>query len=348
MCLFILLIVCRFACLCACRFACLHKSEKRHNIDPHGAPNRCKIDPKSAPGPPKWLRNRPRDDPNRSKIAPWGASGGALGRSWDFVRNGRVQRSTGDLGKSTFRTSKDPKGAKRAPKAIYRLAPAPPKTALGRFLTPQNDERKKQRGHFWGLLGPDVCFPRGKTAIAKMALRAPMVLSEGPSGPSVAHLAPFRDLGGSPGPPVSALGVPRDPSKSAQKNLKRHSGPTRGANLRISQVRMHSAKKRKKTNTKNRCVQNLVRRSFSEGSKIDFLAARRVPEARFKNSYRQKWASKSQNCTFGFGKTTFREKKLESLKIVTFGARGVLKEPSKKIKTDYRGKKNRHRRPNVP
>ncbi len=81
---------------------------------------------------------------------------------------------------------------------------------------------------------------------------------------------------------------------------------------------------------KNQCVQNLVRRSFSEASKIDFLADRRVPGVRFKNSYRKKGASKSQNCEFGLGKTTFREKTLESIKIVTFGAQGVPKEPSNK------------------
>ena len=96
---------------------------------------------------------------------------------------------------------------------------------------------------------------------------------------------------------------------------------------------------------KNRCAQNLVRRSFSEASKIDFLADRRVPRARFKNSYRKKGASKSQNCEFGLGKTTFREEKPESIKIVTFGAQGVPEERSKKFKTDFRGQKNRRGRP---
>ena len=60
-----------------------------------------------------------------------------------------------------------------------------------------------------------------------MAHWAPKVLSEGPSGPSVAHVAPFRNLGGSLGPPVSALGAPRDPFKSAQKIQKRLLGPPR-------------------------------------------------------------------------------------------------------------------------
>ena len=103
--------------------------------------------PKSTPRPPKSVKN-----------SSLGVLRGVPGPSWDDVRNGRVQRSTGDLKQSTFRTSKSPKGAKRVPKAIYRLDPAPPKTPLGRFLVPQNAERKKNEVTFGGPWGPMYVF----------------------------------------------------------------------------------------------------------------------------------------------------------------------------------------------
>ena len=155
-----------FVRLFACVYVCVHVGlhvciPKTDAISTHmGHPIGAKSIPKSTHGPPKGLRNRPRADQNRSKIAPWGSFGGSLGRSWDFVRNGCLQHSTGDLGKATFWTSKGPKGAQRAPKAIYRPDPAPPKTPLGRFLFSQNAERKnKKMRSLLGPLGPDVRSP---------------------------------------------------------------------------------------------------------------------------------------------------------------------------------------------
>ncbi len=79
--------------------------------------------------------------------------------------------------------------------------------------------KKKTRGHFRAPLGPDVRFPSGKTNVAKMALWVPRVLSEGSPGLSVAHLTPFRDLGGSLRPPVSALGAPRAPGTTVRQKI---------------------------------------------------------------------------------------------------------------------------------
>ena len=87
-------------------------------------------------------------------------------------------------------------------------------------------------------------------------LGAPKVLSEGPSGPSVAHLAPFRNLGGSLGPPVSALGAPRDPSKSAQQNQKRHWGPPRGCQPTYFRCKHAFCEKAKKMNEKSMCAKS--------------------------------------------------------------------------------------------
>ena len=69
--------------------------------------------------------------------------------------------------------------------------------------------------------------------IAKIPLWAPRVLSEGPLGPQVAHLAPFRNFGGPLGPPVSALGPPRDPPSPRKKNERDFQGHLGGANLRL-------------------------------------------------------------------------------------------------------------------
>ena len=174
--------------------------------------------------------------------------------------------------------------------------------------------------------------------IAKNGIWAPRVLSEGPSAPSVAPLAPFRDFWGSLGPPVSPLGAPRGLPKTASKIQNRFwEGPWG----RQCTFNLGKSAFREKTK-KSRCAQNLVRPSFSKASKIDFLADRGAPRARFKNSYRKKGASKSQNCEFGLSQTTFREKRLESIKIVTFGARRVPEERFKQKK--LRGRKKRPRR----
>ena len=125
-----------------------------------------------------WLQNRSLD-----------VLRGALGRSRDDVGDGRVQRSTGDLKKSTFGTSKGPKGAKRAPKEIYRADPAPPKTPLGRFLPPQNAERKKKRP-LWGALGARCTF----------SLRKNDYRQNGPLGPQGALGGAFGPPGGPSGP----------------------------------------------------------------------------------------------------------------------------------------------------
>ena len=139
---FVRSLVCLCVCLRAYRSACMY-SENRRDIDPHGAPSRCKSDPKIDPWTPKVAPKSTPRRPTSLQNRSLGVLRGALGRSRHDVRHGRVQRSTGDLKKSTFGTSKGPKGAKRAPKEIYRADPAPPRTPLGRFLAPQNAERKK-------------------------------------------------------------------------------------------------------------------------------------------------------------------------------------------------------------
>ena len=66
-------------------------------------------------------------------------------------------------------------------------------------------------------LGLEVGFPTVRMRIAKNGIWAPRVLSEGPSAPSVAPLAPFRDFWGSLGPPVSPIGAPGGLPKTASK-----------------------------------------------------------------------------------------------------------------------------------
>ena len=170
-----------------------------------------------------WLQNRSL-----------GVLRGALGRSRDDVGNGRVQRSTGDLKKSTFGTSKGPKGAKRAPKEIYRADPAPPKTPLGRFLPPQNAERKKKEATLGGPWGQMYVFleekrlspkwPFGPPGGSRRGLRAP----RWPIGPLLKIMrAPWDLLFG----PLGRPETPREPFQKSEIDLW---GPLGGANLTLT------------------------------------------------------------------------------------------------------------------
>ena len=125
-----------------------------------------------------------------------------------------------------------------------------------------------------------------------MALWAPK--RRGLRGPRWPIWPLFEILGGPWDPLFRPLGRPETPSRPRNKNLKRLLGPPRGRQPTYFLGKNAFRKKKRKKYTKNRCVQNLVRRSFSEASKIDFLAARRVPEARYKNSYRKKGAQISE------------------------------------------------------
>ena len=190
-------------------------------------------------------------------------------------------------------------------------------------------------------MGPDVRFPHVRTHVAKKALWAPRVLSEGPSAPSVAPLAPFRDFWGSLGPPVSPLGAPRGLPKTASKIQNRFWEGPWGRQCTFNLGKNAFREKTNKNDEKKRSFRNVVRRSFSQASKIAILAPRRAPEARFKILIGEKGASKSRNCRFALGQTTFREKRPESLKNALFGPKGVLRSRFKKSKWLQGPSKNR-------
>ena len=141
------------------------------------------------------------------------------------------------------RAQKEPKGP---PKEFIEPTRRPPKTPLGRFLPPQNAERKKKEATLGGPWGQMYVFleekrlspkwPFGPPGSSRRGLRAP----RWPQGPLLKIIgAPwdllFRPLVG-PGPP-------REPNQKSEIDLW---GPLGGANLTFTWVRMHSAKKRKK------------------------------------------------------------------------------------------------------
>ena len=158
---------------------------------------------------------------------------GALGRSRDDVRNGRIQRSTRDLKKSTFGTSKGPKGAKRAPKEIYRADPAPPRTPLGRFLAPQNHQRKKKWADLGGPWGRMYVFLEEKRSSPKYPFGPPGCSRRGLWALRWPIWPPFEILGGPWDHPFRPLGRPGTPQVRAKKNERDFRGHLGGANLRL-------------------------------------------------------------------------------------------------------------------
>ena len=192
-----------------------------------------------------WLQNRSL-----------GVLRGALGRSRDDVGNGRVQRSTGDLKKSTFGTSKGPKGAKRAPKEIYRADPAPPKTPLGRFLPPQNAERKKKEATLGGPWGQMYVFleekrlspkwPFGPPGSSRRRLRAP----RWPIGSLLKIMRAPWDLLFRP------LGRPETPPSPSKKKTRRPLGPPWRRQPHFYLGKNAFCEKTKKMNKKSMCAKS--------------------------------------------------------------------------------------------
>ena len=131
--------VCLCVCLCACRSACMY-SENRHDIDPHGAPNRCKSDPKIDPWTPKVAPKstprRPTSLQNRSLGVLRGVPGALLGVCSKQLPSTFHRRSRKiDFGPQ--RAQKEPKGP---PKRFIGSTRRPRKLHLSVFLAPQNDE----------------------------------------------------------------------------------------------------------------------------------------------------------------------------------------------------------------
>ena len=159
----------------------------------------------------------------------WEVLRGALGRCRDDVRNGRAQRSTRALKKSTFGTSKGPKGAKRAPRESYRADPAPPKTPLGRFLPPQNAKRTKNEVPLGGPWGQMYVFLGEKRSSPKCPFGPPGCSRRGLRGPRWPIWPLFEILGGPWDLPFRPLGRPGTPPSPRKQKSKTTFGAASGA-----------------------------------------------------------------------------------------------------------------------
>ena len=151
-------------------------------------------------------QNRPTDpqsgseiDPETTEIVSKSLLGGPSGGPWGApgILCETVAFSIPPDGKATFRTPKGPKGAQRAPKAIYRPDPAPPKTPLGRFFTPPKTRNEnKHEVTFGGPWGPMCVFLAEKRLSPKWPFGLPRCSRRGLRGPRRPIWPLFEILGG--------------------------------------------------------------------------------------------------------------------------------------------------------
>ena len=201
----------------------------------------------------------------------------------------------------------EPKWSRRAPRGPqvrFQGATRPPrKRPLGVFGPPKTTIEKKI-GSLLRPAGARCTFYLRKNAFGRKCTLG----SKGAFGEAFGALG--RPLGcrkrfrRSPGASSFGPSGAKSPPECRFKNVKTASGSSRaalgGADVRLTYVRTHSAKKRKKWK-KKQLMRHVVARSVSQAPENAILGARRPPEGRFKILRRETGSPKSRRCTYSSG-----------------------------------------------